>query len=54
MIIMNTKKFYMAPTMNVVEIESVGLLAGSGTNLGAGGSIPGRDDGGDVGDEWTN
>ena len=41
---MDTKKFYMAPTMNVVEIESVTLLAGSGTSLGIGGTIGQRGD----------
>lgn len=39
---MKTKKNYMIPAMKAVEIESVALLAGSGTDFGAGGIIPGK------------
>lgn len=40
---MNTKKSYVSPAVNVVEIESVALLAGSG-EMGIGATIGGRDD----------
>jgi len=40
---MNTKKYYIAPTMEAVKIESVTLLAGSG-ELGLGGFVNGRGD----------
>ena len=50
---MKTKKIYVAPTMEAVKIESVTLLAGSGM-LVPGATIGDREDGGDVGGEWTN
>lgn len=51
---MKTKKYYMIPAMKAVEIESVTLLAGSGTQLGAGAEIGGTSSGGDAGDEeWV-
>jgi len=51
---MNTKKFYIAPTMEAVEIEAVTLLTGSSTSFGPGGvNIDGMDDGSGVGDEWS-
>lgn len=40
---MKTKNLYKAPTMKVVEIESLTLLAGSG-EMGIGATIGGRSD----------
>lgn len=39
---MNTKKIYVAPTMEAVKIGSVTLLAGSG-EFGLGATVHGRD-----------
>jgi len=39
---MNTKRYYIAPTMEAVKIESVTLLAGSG-EFGLGATVNGRD-----------
>ena len=49
---MKTKKIYVAPTMEAVKIESVTLLAGSGM-LVPGGTIGNREDGGEIGGEWS-
>lgn len=46
---MNTKKIYVAPTMEAVKIESVTLLAGSG-EFGLGATVNGR---GDLEDDYT-
>ena len=40
---MNTKKFYVTPAIEAVEIKAAALLAGSG-ELGVGGTITGRGD----------
>lgn len=47
---MKTKNLYQTPTMKVVEIESLTLLAGSG-EMGIGATIGGRSDIEDADDE---
>ena len=47
---MDTKKFYVAPAMNAVDIESVTLLAGSG-EMGVGATIGGR---GNIEDDYED
>ena len=37
---MNTKKFYVTPATEAVEIKASTILAGSGVDLGGSGSIP--------------